>query len=98
MRIWSAAVLGVALGFMQASTPPVVTGIDHVMVAVSDLKAAASRYRSLGFSLKPGQPHANGIGGDDVVNLARLEQRDLPVAGFRTKRAHHNRRAATEAA
>jgi catechol 2,3-dioxygenase-like lactoylglutathione lyase family enzyme len=44
-----------------ALSPPIVLGIDHVPVAVADLEAAGARYRALGFSLKPGRPHANGI-------------------------------------
>jgi len=34
------------------------------------------------------EPHANGIGGDDVIDLAILEERDLLVARFRTERTH----------
>ena len=52
-----AAVLFALIGI----TPPLVQGIDHVPVAVADLEAAGARYRALGFSLKPGRPHANGI-------------------------------------
>ena len=40
---------------------PVIQGLDHVPVAVNDLDAAAERYRQLGFVLKPGRPHDNGI-------------------------------------
>lgn len=36
-------------------------GLDHMPVAVRDLERAAATYRALGFSLKPGRPHANGI-------------------------------------
>ena len=36
-------------------------GIDHVPIAVNDLEQAAAAYRRLGFVLKPGRPHANGI-------------------------------------
>ena len=36
-------------------------GLDHVVIAVNDLERAAERYRALGFSLKPGRPHSNGI-------------------------------------
>jgi catechol 2,3-dioxygenase-like lactoylglutathione lyase family enzyme len=38
-----------------------VIGIDHVPVAVKDLEAASERYRALGFVLKEGRPHPNGI-------------------------------------
>ena len=36
-------------------------GLDHIPVAVRDLEAASATYRALGFALKPGRPHANGI-------------------------------------
>src|SRR5262245_31622689 len=42
-------------------TPPLVVGIDHVPVAVADLQQAGERYRTLGFALKPGRHHDNGI-------------------------------------
>ena len=41
--------------------PKLLAGIDHVPVAVRDLERAAEIYRRLGFVLKPGTPHANGI-------------------------------------
>ena len=49
---------GAALGIAQG---PAVQGLDHIPIAVNDLAAAADRYRALGFSLKPGRPHENGI-------------------------------------
>lgn len=39
----------------------VAIGLDHIPVAVADLDRAGGTYRSLGFALKPGRPHANGI-------------------------------------
>jgi hypothetical protein len=45
----------------ERETAPVVTGLDHVPVAVTDLATAAERYRRLGSTLKPGRPHDNGI-------------------------------------
>ncbi|MCB1184769.1 VOC family protein [bacterium] len=55
-------VLGALLpsGGATASELPV-AGLDHVVVVVADLEAAAARYRALGFALKPGRHHANGI-------------------------------------
>lgn len=35
--------------------------LDHVPVAVRDLEAAVADYRALGFALKPGRAHANGL-------------------------------------
>ena len=43
------------------------------------------------------QPHADRVGGYNVIDLARLEHRDLFVAGLGRERAHHHRRAAAEA-
>jgi hypothetical protein len=54
--LWSGAV----------ASAPLVLGIDHVPVAVNDLEAAADRYRQLGFVLKPGRPHVNGIRNEHV--------------------------------
>lgn len=57
--LWIAAPVGrVQTGEVRGS---VVVGLDHVPIAVSDLEKAAERYERLGFVLKPGQPHANGI-------------------------------------
>jgi catechol 2,3-dioxygenase-like lactoylglutathione lyase family enzyme len=42
-------------------TSPLVTGLDHIIILVNDLDAAATRYRAMGFALKPGRPHDNGI-------------------------------------
>ena len=44
------------------------------------------------------EAHADGVGGDQIIDLAALEHRDLGVAGGRRQRAHHHRRAALEAA
>ena len=44
-----------------AGDAPVAAGLDHVPIAVANLDGAAERYRALGFALKPGRPHANGI-------------------------------------
>ena len=46
---------------MVSLAPPLARGIDHVPVAVANLERAGERYRELGFTLKPGRPHANGI-------------------------------------
>jgi methionine-S-sulfoxide reductase len=44
-----------------SSQQPAVVGLDHIPIAVNDLERAVARYRALGFSLKPGRPHDNGI-------------------------------------
>lgn len=43
------------------SEQQLVRGLDHVPIAVRDLDAAADDYRRMGFVLKPGTAHANGI-------------------------------------
>ncbi len=44
------------------------------------------------------EAHADGVGRDQIIDLAALEHRDLGVAGRRRQHAHHHRRAAPEAA
>ena len=44
------------------------------------------------------EAHADGVGGDEIIDLAALEHRDLGVARGRAERAHHHRGAALEAA
>lgn len=58
-----AATLALAAGSKEAApkSPPAILGLDHIPTAVNDLAAAAERYRQLGFALKPGRPHDNGI-------------------------------------
>ena len=61
---------------------PVAMGLDHIPVAVRDLEAASATYRALGFSLKPGRPHANGIRNAHVKfpDGAGLELLTVPAA------------------
>lgn len=35
--------------------------LDHAIVAVRDLDAASDAFRRVGFRIKPGRPHANGL-------------------------------------
>ncbi|MBN8886072.1 MAG: VOC family protein [Rudaea sp.] len=44
-----------------AAGPPSVDGLSHVPTAVNDLQRASEDFARLGFVLKPGRPHANGI-------------------------------------
>lgn len=55
--------LGVAVTAVQPGSErgPAIIGLDHVPIAVRDLEKAADAYRGLGFALKPGRPHSNGI-------------------------------------
>lgn len=38
-----------------------IIGLDHIPTVVSDLERAQDTYRRLGFALKPGRAHANGL-------------------------------------
>jgi glyoxalase-like protein len=49
------------LAFASLTLASSIVGLDHVPIAVRDLDAAARTYRRLGFALKPGRPHANGL-------------------------------------
>lgn len=51
----------ITLSARQAPSVPVLLGTEHVPVAVGDLAAAEGRFRALGFTLKPGRHHENGI-------------------------------------
>lgn len=62
---WVAAAAGDVAGAAAAPGPSVV-GIDHIPVVVGDLDQATSTYRRLGFSVKPGRPHANGLRNNHV--------------------------------
>lgn len=63
------------------SAVPVVRGLDHAPVAVIDLDRAAADFRRLGFVLKPGRAHADGIrnmhakfpnhGGIEFISVSR---------------------------
>ncbi len=44
------------------------------------------------------EAHADGVGRDQIIDLAALEHRDLGIARGRRQGAHHHRRAAAEAA
>lgn len=93
------AVLAAALALVAVPTvwpqgddpasAPIAVGLDHVPVAVADLAAAAERYQRLGFTLKPGRPHENGIenrhakfrDGTEIELITAREARDPLTAG-----------------
>jgi catechol 2,3-dioxygenase-like lactoylglutathione lyase family enzyme len=72
-------------------SPPAVIGLDHIPIAVNDLEKAAERYRALGFALKPGRPHANGIrnqhvkfpDGTELELITAAEARDALTTKYR---------------
>ena len=69
MAWWASAIALVVLphGVIAQATPEscLASGsavrLDHVVVAVANLEDAADAWRNLGFRLKPGRKHANGI-------------------------------------
>jgi hypothetical protein len=71
--------------------PAAPLGLDHVPVAVANLDAASARFRALGFALKPGRPHANGIrnahikfaDGTEVELITAPVSRDDLTASYR---------------
>jgi hypothetical protein len=69
-RKFVVAVLLVVLGGVSADdTPsgnPSLIGIDHIPTVVADLEEASDSYRRIGFSLKPGRPHENGLRNNHV--------------------------------
>jgi len=68
-----------------------VAGLDHVPIAVRDLDTAAAAYRRLGFSLKPGRAHENGLrnvhakfpDGTELELITAPEVRDPLTAKYR---------------
>ncbi len=54
-------VLTATLSLSSASPGPATLGLDHIPLVVGDLEQAAAAFRALGFALKPGRDHANGI-------------------------------------
>jgi len=44
-----------------SSRQALIVGIDHIPVVVADLEKAQADYRALGFRIKAGLPHADGI-------------------------------------
>ncbi|MEO5898028.1 MAG: VOC family protein [Vicinamibacterales bacterium] len=63
----------------------VIAGLDHIPIAVNDLEQAADDYRALGFALKPGRPHDNGIRNQHVKfpDVTELELITAPAASDR---------------
>lgn len=69
---------------------PLIAGLDHIPLAVTDLEGAAERFRELGFTLKPGRPHANGIrnqhikfpDGTEIELITAPEARDALTGAY----------------
>lgn len=56
--------------------------LDHIPTAVRNLEQAVADYRELGFAIKPGRPHANGLRNAHIkfANGAGLELITAPEA------------------
>lgn len=75
----------------QGPDSPLVLGVDHIPLAVADLEVAASHYGQLGFTLKPGRPHENGIrnqhvkfaDGTAIELITAADARDALTAEYR---------------
>lgn len=52
---------GLALTARAGDEGPLIAGLDHIPIAVRDLEQAGDDYRRLGFTLKPGRVHEDGI-------------------------------------
>jgi catechol 2,3-dioxygenase-like lactoylglutathione lyase family enzyme len=89
MRMLIAAALAAAA--LIVPPEPAVTGLDHIPIAVDDLARAADDYRALGFALKPGRPHDNGIrnqhvkfpDGTELELITAPEARDALTTTYR---------------
>src|SRR5690348_17267569 len=60
-KTWAVALYSPVAMAQVVSAGTCIIGIDHIPVAVSDLERAVDAYRRMGFSLKPGRFHADGI-------------------------------------
>lgn len=63
------------------------TAIDHLVVAVSDLEAATEDYRSLGFTIVPGGRHP-GVGTHNAL-IAFADTSYIELLGFYEAREDH---------
>ncbi len=89
--IWLLLSLSVWSQQKKSVEAPVVVGLDHLILAVSDLNGTAERYRQLGFALKAGKPHENGIhnhhlkfsDGSEIELLSVSEARDGLTSEYR---------------
>ena len=72
-----------------------IVGIDHIPVVVADLEKAQADFRALGFRIKPGRPHADGIrnahvkfpDGSEIELITAPAAVDALTAEYRAKMA-----------
>ena len=62
-RIRNLTLLGLCLSVPAVAGDPaaLIRGLDHIPLAVADLEGAAANFGKLGFLIKPGRPHGNGL-------------------------------------
>jgi catechol 2,3-dioxygenase-like lactoylglutathione lyase family enzyme len=76
---------------------PTILGLDHVVIAVRDLDAAAAEWAALGFRLSPRGTHSEHMGsgnytmmfGEDYLELLGVlaeKPHNAPLRGFLAKR------------
>jgi hypothetical protein len=56
-----AAMLLLALIARTVVAAPLLQGVDHTPIVVSNLEQAQADFRAMGFAIKPGRPHSDGI-------------------------------------
>ena len=86
----ASALTAVAAQEVRDSSGAALVGLDHVVVAVNDLDEAAALYRQIGFTLKLGRYHENGIrnqhakfpDGTEIELLTVAEARDALTAEY----------------
>ena len=74
----------------QGTDTALVLGLDHIPLVVADLDEAAKTFRELGFTLKPGRKHENGIqnqhvkfpDGTEIELISANEARDSLTAEY----------------
>jgi hypothetical protein len=72
---------------------PLIFGVDHIPLVVSDLDGAEADFRAMGFSIKPGRPHADGIrnahvkfpDGTEIELITAPRSADILTAEYRAK-------------
>jgi hypothetical protein len=62
-------VLVAAVGAVCAQNGDALIGIDHVPLAVRDIDQASETFKQLGFAVKPGRPHDNGVRNNHIKFL-----------------------------
>jgi hypothetical protein len=60
-RIGVLLLLALTLPVAKAAAGPLVIGMDHIPLVVRDLEQAEADFKALGFAIKPGRFHADGI-------------------------------------